>query len=82
MSKKGQLDRKDQITLTSSFLISVTKNIFAVKKQNSTPYLTWIGVVYIGSYKQPMFQKVLISLDSHIILSFQNVVSIPQKSPI
>lgn len=40
MSKKVQLDRKDQTTLISSFFISMTKNILAVKRQNSTPYLT------------------------------------------
>lgn len=40
MSEKVRLDRKDQTTLISSFLISMTKNIFAVKRQNSMPYLT------------------------------------------
>lgn len=36
MTKKVQLDSKDQITLISSFLLSMTKNILFVKREQDT----------------------------------------------
>lgn len=32
-------------------LIGITKNIISIKRQNTSSYLTWIGVVSIGSYQ-------------------------------